>query len=110
MFDRRGDVGIVWRERQRGAVMPERLVPQASVCLNLGQRPERGQVVRRDLQDGGELRGSLVELFEADERAREGDTRREVAGMVREPLATDAHGLQELAASPALFGELCEGE
>src|SRR4051812_43996304 len=110
MFDRRDDVGVVRRERQRGAVMPERLVPQASVCLNFGQRPEGGQVFRRDVQDGGELRGTLVELFEADERASEGDTRGEVVGMVREPLATDAHGLQELAAAPALFGELCEGE
>jgi hypothetical protein len=110
MFDRRRDVGIVRRERQRGAVMPERLAWQASVCLNLGQCPEGGQVLRRAVQDGGKFRGTLVEPFEADERAREGDTRGEVVGMVRQPLATDAHGLEELAAAPALFGELCESE
>ena len=87
-FDRSCDglleIGIVARERERGAVVRQRRGQIAAAVSDLGQAADRGQVLGRAGEHVLQLRLRVVELAELDERAAERHARGQIAGMKRE--------------------------
>ena len=75
--------------------------------MDLREPADGREVLRRALEHPLELELPFVELTELDERAAEGDARREVSGMNREagPAGVDRF-LMYFSGPPALFGEL----
>ena len=66
-------IGIVFREGQRRAVLRERLGELAAAIVDFRDAADRGQVFRRALENGGQLGQPRVELVQLDERAAERD-------------------------------------
>ena len=65
-----------------------------------------GEVLRRHLQDAIDFRGRLIDRAELDQRAREREACRGIAGMLRKTHATDANRLFVFTGAAVFFGQL----
>ena len=108
--DRLLEVGIVFRERQRDAVLRERVAQVSLAMERFGERPKRGEILGRAPQDVLKFGLRFAELIEFEERPPERDAGRQIRRVQRQTGAADADGLLEVAGSPALLRQLGEGD
>ena len=100
------EIGVVSRQRQRRAVLHERLGEVATPMMDLGHPADRGKIFRRAREHPIELALSLVELVQFEEGPSERDPRGQIAGVKGEAGAADVDRFLALTGTPELFGEL----
>ena len=105
-FDGVFEVWVVPGEIERALVIPERLLHLPAALQNLRQSTNGGEVVWHAGDDDLELGLRRVELAELDQRAAQGDTRREIAGVADEAGAADLGGFLVGAEPPAFLCQL----
>lgn len=104
------EIRIVAGERQRRAVLRERLLEVAAPMMDFRDAANGGEILGRALQHELQLGLRLVQLVELDERAAERDARGEITGMNGEAGAGHRDRLFVCAGAAALLGELREGD
>jgi hypothetical protein len=105
-FDGLFEVGIVSRESQRRAILHERVLELALAAQRVGKAADRGQVFRRRPQHLLEFVLRFFVLPKFDERATEGDTRRQIRRMDEEAGAAHVDRFLQHARPPVLFRQL----
>ena len=84
---------VLGRELHRGAKVLQRLGRFSLALVNVGQRPDGGEILRRGTEDVLEHLTRLVELTDFHQRSTQGHTRRQIGRM---PLQAGPAGLDGL--------------
>jgi hypothetical protein len=104
------ELRIVSREVQSAAVVVERGFEPAQPVVDLGHAADRGEIIRRRLEDVVQFLFGVFELVQLDERAPKGDARGKIAGMSNEAGTAAPLGRLVVARSSILLRELREGD
>jgi hypothetical protein len=102
-------IRIVAREGQRRAVLFERERERSLTAMDVGEGADRGKVVGCASEHVFELDERHVEIVQLEQCTAERDPRGRIARMQLQTRPADGDGLQMEAGTPALLGELCEG-
>ncbi len=106
LLDQLLQIGVMARRRRRALKVFERELKLATAAMNIRQRAERGEIVRRERQCVLELVLPFVESAELDQGAPECDAGGRIGGMAVEPGTANLLGGLVVTRTAMLFGEL----
>ena len=102
------EVGVMPRDGERRAVLPERLRERPAPMEDIRKAADGREVLRRALKDVLEFLLRFIEQLQLDKRTAQRNTRGQVRGMDGQARPADVHGVLEHRRPAVLFRELGE--